>query len=289
MSSRVDKSRFENVGFLIIDQCFSPYEVRSLTRETDALLESPSPGLVYEDDGVSVRSLNGAHLLSTGMDQLSRTRRLLGAAQELLGGDVYVHQYKINMKRALVGKQWEWHSDYWYWQEEDGMPAPEALTAVIFLDDVTEFNGPMLLIPGSHHDRLSANDHVRPYGEVDGGDNWQITTASTLKYQLTRERIFAAMEQRGLVAAKGKKGSVLFFHCNLLHYSSPNPSAWDRRAIFISYNRVSNALAPIRSPRPEFLAARSARALQPLESPWDIHLFDRMQETAAGKSLWLAD
>lgn len=262
MSTTIDQRRFERDGYLIVEDCFTDEEVAVLANETEALLGVPSPGLVYEGDGVSVRSLNGPHLLHKGMGRLAQASRLLGAAEQLLDGDVYVHQYKINLKRALAGDQWEWHSDYWYWQQEDGMLEPSALTAVIFLDDVTPFNGPMLLILGSHTDRLAAEDHDRPYGDLDGGDNWQITTSSTLKYQLSRSRLEAAMRQQGLVAATGKKGSVLFFHCNLLHYSSPNPSAWDRRAIFISYNRTSNALAPVASPRPEFLASRRPSALR---------------------------
>jgi ectoine hydroxylase len=280
VNQSIDKSRFHIDGYLTVHDCFSSNEVSLLTRETESLLHAPSPGLVYEADGTSVRSLNGPHLLSAAMDKLSRTGRLLGAATKLLGGDVYVHQYKINLKRALVGEQWEWHSDYWYWQEEDGMPEPEALTAVIFLDDVTEFNGPLMLIPGSHHDRLSDEDHTRPYGEIDGGENWEITTASTLKYRLTRDRLSTVMEQKGLVAVTGKKGSVLFFHCNLLHYSSPNASAWDRRAIFISYNRVSNALVPVRSPRPEFLASRNPKALELLDRSDVSHLFQHAHSAA---------
>ncbi len=50
----------------------------------------------------------------------------------------------------MVGDWWEGHQDYTYWKKDDGMPEPNVLTAMIFLNDVTEFNGQMLLIPKSH-------------------------------------------------------------------------------------------------------------------------------------------
>ncbi|CTP93223.1 phytanoyl-CoA dioxygenase [Xanthomonas translucens pv. poae] len=258
---------YENSGYVLIEENFSNDEIDVLTSEVEALLERGGVGMVMEDDGKAVRSFNGPHRFSQAMQELARDERLLGLAREILGGEVYVHQYKINMKRALAGERWEWHSDYWFWQEEDGMPEPKALTAVVYLDDVHDLNGPMLIIPNTHTSRLEQDDHTRPYAELTGGENWQITTSSKLKYQLSHDRLRCEMRKHGLVAAKGKRGTTLFFHCNLLHYSSPNPSAWDRRAIFISYNRVDNALVPIESPRPDFLASRDFTPLHVAQRP----------------------
>ncbi|NVJ50524.1 MAG: phytanoyl-CoA dioxygenase family protein [Gammaproteobacteria bacterium] len=248
---------YQEHGYLIVEDVFSSDEIDALSIETETLLKNPNDALVHEQDQHTVRSINGPHFVSQTMNQLMRTPKILEPTKQLLDGDVYLHQYKINTKRAFDGDVWEWHSDYWFWHKEDGMPEPEALTAVIFLDDVNEFNGPMCLIPKSQNYRLSDELHSRPYGAQDGGENWQITTAKELKYKLSREFLAQMINTYGIKSAQGKKGSVLFFHSNLLHSSSYNSSPWDRRGIFISYNRVSNCLLEMPSPRPEFLASRN--------------------------------
>ena len=68
----------------------------------------------------------------------------------LLGGPVYVHQFKINGKAAFDGDVWQWHQDYGTWARDDLMPEPRAMNVALFLDDVTEFNGALMIIPKSH-------------------------------------------------------------------------------------------------------------------------------------------
>ncbi|HFD3890617.1 phytanoyl-CoA dioxygenase [Serratia marcescens] len=249
-------------GFNIIESLYTRQEVRVLNAETQRLMQQDSEGRVLESDGKTVRSINGPNIYSELFEDLASDARLLGCAEKLLGGPVYVHQYKINTKQAFQGQNWEWHSDYWFWKKEDGMPEPKALTAVIFLDEVNDFNGPMLLVPGTQDDVLIDDIHDRPYGEIDGGDNWAITTAQNLKYRLSETYLRKKIEAKGIVAAKGRAGDVMFFHCNLLHCSSANSSPWDRKAVFISYNPVSNALCAVPSPRPEFMASRQFTPLK---------------------------
>jgi ectoine hydroxylase len=43
---------------------------------------------------------------------------------QILGEDVYMHQFKINGKQAFDGDVWQWHQDYGTWQADDDMPAP---------------------------------------------------------------------------------------------------------------------------------------------------------------------
>jgi ectoine hydroxylase len=57
-----------------------------------------------------------------------------------------------------------------------------------------------------------------------------------------------------MVAPKGRPGSALFFHCNLVHGSPPNMSPWGREIVYVSLNRVDNAIR--RFKRPEWIAHR---------------------------------
>ena len=38
----------------------------------------------------------------------------------------------------------------WYLENDDDMPEARAMNIAIFLDEVNEFNGPLMFIPGSH-------------------------------------------------------------------------------------------------------------------------------------------
>ena len=69
---------------------------------------------------------------------------------QIFGEPVYMHQFKINGKMAFDGDVWQWHQDYGTWKNDDQMPEPRATNVAIFLDEVNEFNGPLMFIPGSH-------------------------------------------------------------------------------------------------------------------------------------------
>jgi ectoine hydroxylase-related dioxygenase (phytanoyl-CoA dioxygenase family) len=64
--------------------------------------------------------------------------------------DGYMYQFKINGKMAFEGDVWQWHHDCGTWLNDDKLPTKRAMNGVIFLDDVTEHNGPLMLISGSH-------------------------------------------------------------------------------------------------------------------------------------------
>ena len=69
---------------------------------------------------------------------------------QILGEELYMHQFKINGKMAFDGDVWQWHQDYGTWKNDDLMPEARAMNVAIFLDEVNEFNGPLMFIPGSH-------------------------------------------------------------------------------------------------------------------------------------------
>ena len=67
------------------------------------------------------------------------------------------------------------------------------------------------------------------------------------------------VEQNGIVAPKGKAGSVIFFECNLMHGSNSNITPYTRTNAFFVYNSAENTLVDPYSgmqPRPEHIATR---------------------------------
>lgn len=243
-------------GLLFQGEVFSAAEIAILKRQAAAEFEEDSPRRTLEKESGAVRGVHGGHLYRAELARLVRLPRLLLAARHLLQDDVYVYQFKINAKRAFKGEVWEWHQDYIFWCREDYLSAPNAVTVAIFLDDVTEFNGPLTFIPGAHKEGMI---DVSPKP----GD-WSGTLAADLKYSLTPDTVKSLARRHGLATPKGRQGSVLWFDCNIPHSSAPNMSPYDRALILITYNAVSNALR-IASDRPEWLVSREATALVPVE------------------------
>ena len=250
---------YERNGFLLLPDIFSSDEVDSLAAELPRLYSEDRPGRILEKDGQSVRTVFGAHNNSAIFRRLSEDARIARPAIQLLNSEVYIHQLKINVKAAFRGDIWQWHQDYIYWLLEDGMSRPEALTASVWLDDVNEFNGPLLLIPGSH--RMGMIDVAARRTAPD----WMSTVIADLKYSLGPEEITDLITRNGIVAPKGHRGSVLIFHCNIVHGSVPNMSPFDRRIIFITLNSMENQLLKVAVPRPDFLADRQYRRIVPVE------------------------
>ena len=246
-------------GYLPLEGWLDDEEVDRLRQELSTLLVADRPGTVRERDGRTVRALHGCHLWSPRFKRLTELTRIAGPAMQLLDAPVYVYQFKINMKAAFGGDSWRWHQDYIYWRNEDGMPAPKAVNVLICLDEITEFNGPLMLIDGSH--RRGVID-VRPApGGNEQQPEWMQHVSVALKYTLDAPTVTRLVHEGGLVAPKGRRGTVMLFHPNIAHASGPNLSPFDRTTAIVTYNSTANIPDRLSDHRPEFLVSRDARPL----------------------------
>ena len=144
-------AEFERNGILILPKLFSESEVDRLIDALQPLMCEETPANIREKSSGEVRTAMGLHLRSELYSRLVRHPRLIEpAAQILCGEPLYIQQVKVNIKPAFVGEAWQWHYDFATHSHEDGVPEPLALNLHIFLDEVTEFNGPLFFIPGSH-------------------------------------------------------------------------------------------------------------------------------------------
>jgi hypothetical protein len=254
-----DLERFASDGVLLHRLRLSDQHVRLLLDHLPALARRTHT-TALEADARTPRALHGGYEQYTLLDRLTRLDVLLDPAQQILEDQVYVYQFKVNLKAAFVGDFWPWHQDFSFWSKEDEMPAPRAITVGIFLDEVTEFNGPMYFIPGSH---LSGCHDVEAERAATPGE-WHQHVAASLSHQTDPGKVAALAAQHGMLAPKGQRGTVLFFHCNVVHASPGNISPLQRRILFITYNSVTNL--PKSSKRPDFLVNRNVSAISPLDS-----------------------
>ncbi len=249
-------SRYERDGFLWFESFFSQHSIEPFIEELREIEGSKewmeSEQVISDPSSGRVRSVFAMHRISKRFDELTRDARILGMARQLLGDDVYIHQSRINDKFGFEGGGFNWHSDFETWHAEDGMPRMRAVSASIMLTDNNEFNGPLMLIPGSHH------WFVPCVGETPD-QNWK----SSLKEQQIgvpdQQALSELAEIGGICAPKGPAGSLLLFECNTLHASNENMSPWPRANLFFVYNSVQNALQePYAAPgrRSNFLAER---------------------------------
>jgi ectoine hydroxylase len=247
---------YEQNGYLFMENLFNAQEVLELKRELELIRlyneDKQSPEIIREPASQEVRSVFAIHKNNHKMKQLSQNKKILDIVTQILGSQVYVHQSRINFKKGFTGKEFYWHSDFETWHVEDGMPRMRALSCSIALEDNYDWNGPLMVVPGSHRQFLSC------VGETPD-ENYKQSLRKQ-EYGIPDQASLTRMvEQGGIVAPTGKAGSILFFDCNLMHGSNSNITPYSRSNVFIVYNSIHNKLvAPYsgKQPRPEFVASR---------------------------------
>ncbi len=263
-SPRGPAEQYARDGFLFLDSLFDEEEVAAMRAAVPVATAERGEHVVFEVGTDTVRSVYGIHARDGAFAELARHPRLAATAATLLGADVYVYQSKLNTKAVFGGDVWPWHQDYVYWRNEDGMPSPRVVTVAVFLDDVTDVNGPMSLIPGSH--RRGVMEHDSYAGHPTGYEDrplWIANLVAQLKYTIRKDAFVREATQAGIVTPKGRAGSALFFHGNAAHASPHNLSPLPRTLALFTYNAVDNAPPAERLHRPAFLASRDTSAVVP--------------------------
>jgi ectoine hydroxylase len=254
--SREQLTHYDHTGYLELDCLFSRAEIRTLNAELDRLridAKGIDPEtMIVEPDGRELRSIFQIHEQSRLLARLAADERLVNIARHLLGDEVYIHQSRLNYKPGFFGKEFYWHSDFETWHIEDGMPRMRALSMSIALTENTAFNGPLMVIPGSHR------RYVRCVGETPD-DHYKQSLRKQEYGVPDPASLHALFEEGGIVAPTGPAGTTVLFDCNTMHGSNSNISPLPRSNVFLVYNAVSNQLiAPFggKPPRPEFIASR---------------------------------
>jgi ectoine hydroxylase len=254
--------QYESLGYAALPGVFGKDELAEIRREVDALGADPAlalrPELILEPGGQAVRSIFRPHALHPFFEELVSDARLVGVAEQILGDEVYVHQARINLKPAFRGKEFFWHSDFETWHVEDGLTHMRALSISLALTDNNEFNGPLLVIPGSHR-RFISCPGMTP-------ENHHEMSLRRQEYGIPDDETLAHLVRDfGIHAPKVAAGSLVVFDCNIMHGSGSNISPWPRENLFVVYNSVQNPpQKPFsgQAPRPDYIAERSVAPIR---------------------------
>ena len=274
--SQAQLDAFDRDGYLFFPSLFRPDEIKALLDEVPSLYARHRPENVREKTGDVVRINFAAHLYSAPFARLARHPRMVEPVKQVFGEDVYMHQFKINGKQAFDGDVWQWHQDYGTWQNDDQMPEARAMNVAIFLDDVNEFNGPLMFIPGSHK-----------LGLLDAAHD--TSTTSYPLWTISNDVISKLVGRGGIVAPKGPAGSMILFHGCLVHASTSNLSPWNRVSVYLSLCAVSNHIR--RFKRPDYIAHRDFTPIACLPDdclvkdyevalPWKERFFEPLREAS---------
>jgi ectoine hydroxylase len=248
--------QFEANGFLVVPSLFQAEEVAEYVAELDRIRADKV--LLAKDEAITerssgeLRSLFQVHQSHDLFASVAKDPRIANIARCILGGDVYIHQSRLNFKPGLHGKEFFWHSDFETWHVEDGMPKMRAISCSVLLTDNTPENGALMLMPGTHK-------HFLPCIGRTPADHYKASLKQQ-EYGIPDDASLTKLgSQFGIVSAAAKAGSVVFFDCNTLHGSNSNITPDPRSNLFFVYNHIDNLIGkPFceQPPRPEFIASR---------------------------------
>lgn len=242
-------AQYEADGFVMLPSLLNADEVAVLRAEIARLAAIEDECVFREGATGTPKAMFRMHetdgpTASAPFRALSRTPRVLGAAQQVLKDDaLYLHHCKLNMKGAIEGSVWPWHQDFGSWHL-DGIRDPHLTTLMVMLDDATEIGGCLYFLPGSQK-----QGRVTP--------RWDETTAYNF-WATPPDAVREVLRECGEpVAITGKPGDGVIFDCNLLHASSHNLSGHDRWQVYFCLNRVANRPHDVENPRPDYVRSQN--------------------------------
>lgn len=254
--SEMELNFYTDNGYLHFDDLLTPEEVDTCLQELQRLRADETikhaEEAVIEPGSRELRSLFAVHRSSAVLKRLANHPKLVAIARQLLGSEVYIHQSRINYKGGFRGKEFYWHSDFETWHVEDGIPAMRMVSCSIALTANTPYNGPLMIIPGSHQRYVSCvgatpeNHYKASLKQQDIGVPDDVSLSQLV-------------QDFGITAPTGLAGSVTFFECNVMHGSNSNITPLPRSNVFFVFNSVDNTpVAPFCGlpPRPPFIAER---------------------------------
>ena len=155
------------------------------------------------------------HLLFTWADELVHHPKILDAVEDAIGPDILCWTTNFFIKEANSPGFVSWHQDSTYW----GLDPDDVITAWVAFTEVTEENGYMQVIPGSH--KIDQLAHVDTFHK----DNL-----------LSRgQEIAVEVDKSKAVGLALHAGEMSLHHIKLVHGSDANRSADRRIGLAIRY------------------------------------------------------
>lgn len=222
-------ARFHDQGYLVINDAFTPAEVRSALDGLLDLIDGAYPaftGIQFEAKAVpalpamareqkqdAVRKLIGFVDHDERLSALSDHPRLIATLARMMGEPPALFQDQALLKPPLIGREKPWHQDNAFFTVH---PEAAIIGVWIALDDAVPENGCMHILPATH--RAGPVPHFQRR-------DWQLCDTD--------------IDVARVVAVPLRPGGLLFFHGLLHHGTPPSRSPNRRRALQFHYKPLS--------------------------------------------------
>ena len=223
--------QYKEQGYVVIEKFFSAAELAPLMDRCLAIVRGecdlPEDMLVMKDVMVvkgaanpkevemGVAKIQDFHNDTILFEKYSKHPRLLDLMESLLGPDLYViHTMLINKPPGVDGRH-PFHQDLLYFPFR---PADWIVATSAALEDVTQENGCLEIIPGSHKGDLMEH----------GNPDWEYLNVGYFgvkEQDMKEERVYLEMNA----------GDLVLFHPLLLHGAGCNETPGYRRTILSHY------------------------------------------------------
>jgi ectoine hydroxylase-related dioxygenase (phytanoyl-CoA dioxygenase family) len=216
MNLEVLSKQYAEDGVVKVEGLFSPAAIEEIRLQLAHYADEITPDLppndvVFEADGVSVRNCWRMEHHDPWFAELAKKKSILDMVGEFVHGEPVLMAVESFNKPARVGSAVPPHQDNAYFC----LTPPDALTVWIAVDAVTDANGPVSYLLGTHLDGARphktsgvAGNSMGLAEEVDKAEGWP-----------------------GLLDA----GDALVHHCNTIHFSAPTTSEFARRGLLMVF------------------------------------------------------
>ncbi len=230
MLTQEQKDFYAENGYLMVENAVTPEQLAKLRAITARLIDASrhvnESNEVYDldkghgPDSPRLTRIKIPHKQDPYFWEVLRNSAMTEVLNDLLGPDTMINTSKLNTKAPGGGAAVEWHQDWAFYPHTND----DLLAFGLMLEDVTEDNGPLLVVPGTHKEPLL--DHT-----VNG------VFAGAINPDDPR------FEKDKIVTLTGKAGSMTIHHVRLLHGSAPNVS--DRPRFILFYELAKADAWPI--------------------------------------------
>ena len=207
-------------GYLTVENVLSADELAALRQVTDEFVQRSRALRAHDDifdlepdhsaEKPRLRRIKNPVLHHEVYDQALRHPGILAIIEQLIGPGLRSNGNKLNMKEPDHGSAVEWHQDWAFYPHSND----DLLAVGVAIDDMTEDNGCMLMVPGSHRGQLHSHHENGVF----------VGAVSEPGFQ-----------PRQVAKCLVKAGGISIHHARTLHASTPNHSSKPRRLLLFQY------------------------------------------------------
>ncbi|MBT6148631.1 MAG: phytanoyl-CoA dioxygenase family protein [Gemmatimonadetes bacterium] len=212
---------YRTKGYLGVEGVLSAAEVAELQRVTDECVEKSREVTEHTDmydlepdhtpESPRLRRLKSPVSAHPAYERALRNDRVLDIVSQLVGTEaVRYNGNKLNMKSGGFGSPVEWHQDWAFYPHTND----DLLAVGICIDEMSEENGCLLVVPGSHKGPIL--DHHQDGHFVGAVTDPDFDDSRAEKVELPA-------------------GGISIHHVRALHGSLPNLSPKPRRLLLFQY------------------------------------------------------